>query len=117
MVEADYPNSPFRVGQILEYRNEIRPEFCDYGTGCSISEHDAKTYPKIFRLMHWSEQREFSEMQRYLRFIHSPEYVLRVGVYIAGRVSFVGKQGTNKIEWYAPATEAEYLEYLKSKEK
>jgi len=120
MVEADYPNSPFRVGDVLTVDGGmlISNNYQELYVGCA---HDdafhVDIYPRCFRKMHWSEGRELNEMPRYLRFIHNREYVLQVDMYIAGKVSFVGKQGTNKIEWYTPATEAEYLEYLKSKEK
>lgn len=123
--ELPYPNSPFRVGQVLEYRNEIRPEFCDYSTGCSVSEHEVKQYSHIFRKMHWSEARELGEMPRWVeaRFLTTPriysvEYSL-IGGYIFIRV--VGDESWLDIEtacedWkLTPATESEYLEYLKSK--
>lgn len=107
MVEADYPNSPYEVGQIL-----------------TAPTTDVQNYPHIFRLMHWSEQRELGEMPRYLRRIKSGKEVVKAHKYrlINGNwwvvPEWAKKVGYDSIVTdYLPATEAEYLEYLKSKEK
>lgn len=107
IVEADYPNSPYEVGSIIT----------------STSTHYDK-YPKVFRKMHWSEVRSLSEMPRYLRRIRSGKEVVKAHEYrsIKGNwwvvPEWAKKVGYDSIVTdYTPATEAEYLEYLKSKEK
>lgn len=129
IVEADYPNSPFRVGDVLELSDTttLNGQTIYYKKYPPIHlEVDMlNKYPYIFRPMHWSEQRELGEM---------PDYVNRKGVIkkvldpkYDGRI-FGHKDDELEMKsllhglryWkdnYLPATEADYLEYLKSKEK
>jgi len=120
MVEADYPNSPFRVGDIIykPYPEDMLVNDKDLYTQIQVfGRKSISYYPHIFRPMHWSEQRGLGEMPRYLRFVDSPTHVLQVDTYLLGKVLFNEHVAWQPIEWYTPATEAEYLEYLKSKEK
>lgn len=111
MVEADYQNSRYTVGQVINATSDDIVAIFN-------------KYPKIFRQMHWSEQRELGEMPRYLRRIKSGKEVVKAHKYrfIYGNwwvvPEWAKKVGYDSIVTdYLPATEAEYLEYLKSKEK
>jgi len=126
MVEADYPNSPFMVGDVLElsdtttlngqtvYYKKYPPIHLDVDM--------LKDYPHIFRPMHWSEQRELGEMPIYLRRVNSGKWVVKAHKYrfIYGNwwvvPEWAKKVGYDSIVTdYLPATEAEYFKYLKSK--
>lgn len=94
MVEADYPNSPYEVGQIL-----------------TAPTTDVQNYPHIFRPMHWSEQRELGEMPRYIKDVYSGHML----VIEDWKTEIQNQYFERDIKYFTPATEAEYLEYLKSK--
>lgn len=114
MVEADYPNSRYKVGQVINATSEDIVAICS-------------KYEKIFRKMHWSEGRDVSEMPKWVesRFLTTPriypvEYSLIGGypfIRVVGDESWLDME-TACNDWkLTPATEADYLEYLKSKEK
>lgn len=132
MVEADYPNSPYEVGDILlNYKDTHYRRVSD---GYVFTEQKIQNYPHIFRPMHWSEQRELGEMPKYVWYEGAPSKVTKLvcvegesGETIVTQTDYDGKGLFNLDNQYmlkgfswrevTPATEAEYLEYLKSKEK
>lgn len=122
MVEADYPNSPYEVGQIIDFSEPA--EFKSGNVvGADLPETFYNKYPNIFRPMHWSEQRKVGEMPRYvnrkgvIKKVLDPKYDNRIFGHneheIEMRTLLHGIRYWK--ESYTPATEAEYLEYLKSK--
>ena len=118
MVEAECPFLTWGEGTVLIPAKDGEMYSKEHGYSPSDKKlflSDMPNYPKIFRPMHWSEQRGLGEMPRYLRFVDSPTHVLQVDTYLLGKVLFNEHVAWQPIEWYTPATEAEYLEYLKSK--
>lgn len=125
--ELPYPNSPFRVGDILTVKHH--PMYNDgevFGLEDEQDEPNWITYPQdfphIFRPMHWSEGRTLDEMPRYLKRIKSGKEVVKAHEYRSIRGNWwVVPEWAKKVGYdsivtdYLPATEAEYLEYLKSK--
>lgn len=109
--ELPYPNSIYAVGDICTATTEYQVAFFS-------------KYPHIFRPMHWSEGRKLEEMPRYLKRIRIANGVMKVHEYrhLRGRW-WVVPEWANKVGYSStlddltPATETEYLEYLKSKEK
>lgn len=128
-VKMDYPSSQFEVGDIL-YR--------DYATSWiykvtevvytqdetflnAIPETDITKYPHIFQPMQWWEDREIGDLPMYLKDNKCGCIVIKVHEYSKednGRFVSEANAGCgflSNIIYWLPATEAEYLEYLKSK--
>ena len=125
MVEAECPNSPFRVGDIIykPHPEDMLVNDKDLYTQIQVfGRKSISDFPHIFRPMHWSEGRTLDEMPKYLRRIRSGNEVVKVHEYrlIRGK-RWVVPEWAKKVGYdsivtdYLPATEAEYLEYLKSK--
>lgn len=136
MVEADYPNIPFRVGDVLTVKHH---PLCADGEVFGLEEEQdvlkwvtyANDYPHIFRKMHWSEQRGLSEMPRWVKVNYVASIWLeftpivgdiincqfRIGDYGIEMQTETKLFNRRQLDSFTPATEAEYLEYLKSKEK
>lgn len=117
MVEADYPNSPYEVGQIIDFSEPA--EFKSGNViGTDLPETFYNKYDNIFTPLNWFENRDIKDLPRYLR---RKDSVIHVEQYYKNDkgVSVLATHSSARypIEWYTPATEAEYLEYLKSKEK
>ena len=143
--ELPYPNSPFRVGDILHKERDIfafyvyvRKEDIPVGESIDIldvyiylsknkkyiSVGEIEDYPHIFRKMHWSEGRSLEEMPRWVRFDGYGKFRVACGTWsVVGDFMWFDDSNGNSfklLDWVnitTPATEAEYLEYLKTKEK
>lgn len=119
--ELPYPNSPVKVGDVLELSDTTtingKTVYYKKYPPIHLEVDMLNDFPHIFRQMHWSEGRALDEMPRWMRFIDDPGYVLKVDTYLLGKVLFDKHTVWQRIEDYTPATEAEYLEYLKWKEK
>jgi len=127
MVEADYPNSPFMVGDVLELSDTTtlngQTVYYKKYPPIHLEVDMLNKYPKIFRPMHWSEQRGFGEMPRYvnrkgvIKKVLDPKYDNRIFGHNEHEIEMRTLLHGIKYwkESYTPATEAEYLEYLKSK--
>lgn len=129
MVEADYPNSPFRVGDVLRRHVYLESDetyyvYAKVPDNFNIVLHDyidddvIVKYPHIFRPMHWSEQRELGEMPRWV--IWRSTGAISPCEWVEHKKSFgclIRGQKFTSLNAFLPATESEYLEYLKSKEK
>ena len=130
MVEAECPFLTWGEGTVLIPAKDGEMYSKEHGYSPSDKKlflSDMPNYPKIFRPMHWSEGRSLGEMPEYVKGVDSE------GNYCVAWVAWVKRRDrvmmTNKIldngffdprdRTYdtTPATEAEYLEYLKSKEK
>lgn len=137
MVEADYPNSPFMVGEILTLSEKtldgsqmVHIEYTDSGRDFWY-ESDFNQYPHIFRRMHWSEGRKLEEMPRWVKVNYVASIWLEFNSIVGDIINCQFRIGDYGIEMqtetklfnrrqlhsFTPATEAEYLEYLKTKEK
>lgn len=135
-----YPFSPYSVGQIL-YKVKNEP---DSGSGFwsadtySIAKDDFKLdhiclnpldYPHLFKPLAWYEEREASEMPRYLKdkdgVYEMKDYesngdikTFMVYNYQAQRRgSGWSLLGEYALKYFDPATETEYNQYLKTKQK
>lgn len=105
-VIADYPGSPFKI-------NEVIPPELILGNGLD-------RFPVIFKKLEWWQERDVSQMPRYLKdkdgkigmFEQTYDGNLRGSV----MVTFENGDATvRNINDFAPATETEYLNYIKSK--
>lgn len=125
--ELPYPNSPFRVGDVIykPHPEDMLVNDKDLYTQIQVfGRKSISDFPHIFRKMHWSEGRELSEMPRWVKDKEIGKIVIKVHVYqlISGEWWFVSEANKDihhvtSLSIFTPATEAEYLEYLKSKEK
>ena len=116
MVEAECPFLTWGEGTVLIPAKDGEMYSKEHGYSPSDKKlflSDMPNYPKIFRPMHWSEGRSLGEMPRYLKDVYSP-HMLVIEDWVA---EIQSKYFEQEIKDYTPATEAEYLEYLKSKEK
>lgn len=104
-VIADYPNSPYYVGQVLS------------GDSYKTNEPYGGRYPKIFVKLEWWEERQESEMPRFVK-VNNPNLkchgdVKQVTTYcfdtLDDRAYFI--QGWLELEHLLPATEQDYLTY------
>lgn len=69
-VIADYPDSPFGVGQILPLIFKAagwRYEYVTYEGQDYISESQLKEYPHLFKEMEWFEDRKKEDMPKYIK--------------------------------------------------
>ena len=129
-VIAPYPNSPYKVGEIL---TEF---FFDNGNSYFSVNKDEKTFPdrvinsrtinecpNIFRKMEWWEDRKIEDMPEYLKEECTGE-VIKTEWRWNERLEIEGRNIESK-EWYEtdiatldslPATIEEYEQYLKTKQ-
>lgn len=125
-VIAGYPDSKFKVGDIIELTIE-NPYVALNGSSSYLVyyETELKKYPHLFAPAHWSEQRTKEEFPEYLAFQsdEGPEEIYKVsGLSIngAGFVSFVQCEEEEEDFWPAiyhrPATQEEYEAYQQSKQ-
>jgi hypothetical protein len=116
VILADYPNSPFKEGDIYTVENN-----------CIENQvKNPEDYPKIFRKLEWYEKRLIEEMPEYLKVItsinHDTNHTGKVIKAIPGGLR-IGRTGYHKDVWgkycsgfdgiilscFEPATEEEYL--------
>ncbi len=121
-VIADYPDSPFEKGDIYTIKND-----------CSKTQvENPEKYPKIFRKLEWYEKRTIEEMPEYLKIVKVINNKRRNGEIfkaVKGALTFhnCGYQNSSYddddefcsgfdnviLSCFEPATEEEYLSYLK----
>ena len=92
IVIADYPNSPFKVGEILIFipqfmhRNKGLIQQTQYSDVYKclnnfIFATDIDKYPHLFRRLEWWEHRDIKDMPQYVKWEYN------------------GKTGYNKLQW------------------
>lgn len=131
IVEANYPNSPFQVGDILVVKHHTM--YKD-GEVFALEDDDnvsswityAKDFPNIFRKLNWWEHRELDEMPRWVKWKHKDDkrrskHVIEVHWSIKDGELMIKRSIYSDAYWFkvsdyeiTPATKEEYLNYLKS---
>lgn len=132
-VIADWPGratsfgSPMAVGAIIEL-SEITENGNPYdfirqsGNKYSwksengmkvVGEKFFDSYPHLFRKLHWSEEREESDMPEYLKHENSGSVSKAAKIQSSGWFSYDGKHFA-PIDGYIPATHEEYLSYTQN---
>lgn len=117
-VIADYPFSDFNVGDILNERCEgVWTNDIENGENISAPE----TYPHLFRKLEWHEEREKKDMPEYLRSSETYPKPHFIKVRKNYATFFEGEYLSLKeykpyweaqYQFYFPATETEYQQYL-----
>jgi hypothetical protein len=131
-VIADYPNSLFKIGEILTGNQRL---FCDKNS------ERYSDFPNIFQPLEWWEERSLEDLPKYLRFkdnvrtgylkINDEEepFVHKVKVHFRYSTNEDYRYSSFKrfvSEWkeqeynynqFLPSTEEYYLEYIKTLEK
>lgn len=114
-VIADFPQwSSFRYkkGDILELRGI---HFVGEGTAKAINEKEIVDYPGIFKKLEWWEDREEKDMPKYLK--KHDEILLIKEIDYSTNTILINKGYLFTLKYYlqntVPATEKEYLEYIK----
>lgn len=122
-VTIPYPLSPYKVGDIVDT--------CENGTKFKVAYFQGETFVctesemnefGCFSLLHWWEKRELSEMPRFIR-AESKFEIGKVGYFdiealggwrIENGCFWVDRTMVfNSHDSVTPATEAEYLEFIK----
>jgi hypothetical protein len=122
LVIADYPNSPFNVGNILTQYTQFNKTTYWVNDNLYTDRHP-EDYPHLFRLLHWWEYRNEKEMPEYVRFesllgIEKPSYEHIVAWDMNNENGFIAiNKDVRKFHHNAitPATLNEYNEYIKTK--
>lgn len=98
-VIAPYPKMPYKLGAILEIDEQHSNKYFD-------------DYPHLFRRLEWWEERDASDMPEYVKQKNN-DFFTKVDKYFYDCF----RSGDDKywIRYYLPATEEEYLQYIKSK--
>jgi len=128
-VIADYPNSPFKIGQIL---NVDAGQLKENGESYMYvqTEHDSSVavseYPHLFRMLPWYEKRDIEDMPEYVktglinqRFSKVQWKPMYNGDNIESwKISEDGTFWKNiwSIPTIQPATQEEYEAYIKTKQ-
>lgn len=126
-VIADYPNSDWKVGDILCRINRATENWYHTNYGAFVGGIHYNTlikYPHLFRTLKWHENREVNELPKFLKFINDEgeiEFVLKVEKYIPHKDSntnwfafeYLWKNEPDlkrmSLQGWTPATEEEYL--------
>lgn len=131
-VIADYPNSPFKVGDILLQGNYVRIKFFSKhnyykGNDETIDADDIVKYPHLFKKLEWWEDVPVEELPKYIK----TNYRDIGGVYIIHKNEWIWSEINNQywclieengmwkrifISRAIPSTEQEYEAYIKSKQ-
>lgn len=107
-VIAGYPNSPFKVGDILWQIPDTDNWYGYYG--CNVLQtalirgEIVDQYPHIFKKLDWWEERDINDMPKYVKCKegYGNDWV---GIYRKQYINFDCKN-------MLPATEQEYLDYI-----
>lgn len=109
-VMADYPNSTTTIGQVLTASSVEEQEWCN-------------KYPHLFRSLFWWEKIDIDQLPKYIKYNRLDNGELKV----CKVLGYVLKNGNDMyaktendvlfLDYYdEPATETEYLNYIKSKQ-
>lgn len=76
---ADFPSSPFKVGEYLIIDSILRSEIYEYDNfkfnGIFIFPHE---FPHLFKKLRWWEERENHELPKYIKFESRPnQWIVR----------------------------------------
>lgn len=128
-VIADYPNSRFKIGDILfKYRYPSSPSMYTYVTnpeiplkGTSLSPEYVEKMNHLFKPLQWWEERKAEDMPAYVKCLKSPDQIIEPGSVL--KVAWNDHGGkVEKGPWifpytncYEPATEEDYTTYINSK--
>jgi hypothetical protein len=113
-VIADYPGSPFEIGEVLQTNIYCAGQDMTGSGVLSSPVYKPEKYPAIFRPLDWWEHRKPEEWPQYVKW---RDLVGKAG---GTEKEFEmhlpnGNSTVMHIDNYTPATETEYNEYLKTK--
>lgn len=123
-VIANYPNSPFQIGDILPKALETDWVYLDEGMQKQTL-LECEKYPALFKKLEWWEERAEKDLPQYLRLKGNIWKVDKWKENFIGKFtpSYKNEEGNDflSIEWhffkneFLPATEEEYLKQLSTK--
>lgn len=109
-VIADYPNSPFNIGEIIRQDSAGLPNNYISDAGYYRDRHP-ESYPAIFKKLEWWEERSESELPKYVKVKNAvrevDEWMMQINFVI------LKQDSGHAMEWPLkdgcfPATEEEY---------
>lgn len=130
-VIAPYPNSPYKVGDPVVFSNvgnsfhitttwvRLDGDFVESENWDSIQK--LQEFPNIFKKLEWWEDRAIEDMPEYVKCIKTPDQKIMPGDILKPVWNGIGgKTGGHYIFLYTncfiPSTEAEYTNYINSKQ-
>ena len=118
LVIADYPNSPFNVGNILTQYTQFNKTSYWVNDNLYTDRHP-EDYPHLFRLLHWWECRDEKDMPEYVKGFGNQIYKVHKWKKLTKNVLATILEDTIEYQFAAfacePATLNEYNEYIKNK--
>ena len=118
LVIADYPNSPFNVGNILTQHTQFNKD-AYFVNGNLYTDRHPEDYPHLFRLLHWWECRDEKDMPEYVKGFGNQIYKVHKWKKLTKNVLATILEDTIEYQFAAfacePATLNEYNEYIKNK--
>jgi len=107
-VIADYPNSVYTIGEIIE----------------CVSEEDCTLHrwPAVFQPLQWWEERTLEEMPLYVKCVKTPDQRIMPGrvLKVVWKDPSWGREGEATVlpytNCYLPATEEQYNAYMSEKQ-
>lgn len=118
LVIADYPNSPFNVGNILTQYTQFNKTSYWVNDNLYTDRHP-EDYPHLFRLLHWWEYRDEKDMPEYVKGFGNQIYKVHKWKKLTKNVLATVLEDAIEYQFAAfacePATLNEYNEYIKTK--
>lgn len=113
-VIANYPNSPFKIGDILIQKINKPNTFLVEGR--TYNDRYPDNYPAIFREMNWWEERDINDMPEYVKKAYKDTfYKIEKWHSHNTMCRIVDKPYSGYVQSFIPATEEEYNAQNKSK--
>jgi hypothetical protein len=117
-VIALYPNSPFKIGEVLELGKDEYDAWVylyDYDGVDLWHESYFNSYPHLFKKLEWWEGLKPEEMPSYVK--HKNGNIYKVSEYSEGLIGVVIEGGFwAHLKNLFPATKEQYEEYIKQKQ-
>lgn len=124
IIENKWPNCPYAVGDILIQDGDYYWVVDDISWYSKIPKQDVELYPYLMRPLEWWEERKVEDMPEYIKEASS---IYKIGEFIKVAewemesdeqdIACFRDEKDNHFTWvraFIPATEAEYLQYVKT---
>lgn len=111
-VIADYPNSPYTVGDVYKFKKKLRNSFYEKENGFSPANlYAPDQYPHLFRKLEWWEERNETDLPQYVKHGQNGKPRKVVRIYRENIIEFEGGRTRRLNEKYLPSTLEEYTNY------
>lgn len=116
-VIADYPNSPYKAGDIITLSDFDSGVWYKKYPPRHFEQSDSDKYPAIFKPLKWYERRELSEMPEYVKYI-GVTVITKVDKHYVMGIGFNNQYGKwTEYDHVMPSTLEEYNAYISEQTK